>query len=116
MVSGYPVNSARRSFPSSPGNPVSLVPQRGIDRQTQEPPGRAAETALLLGHLEGVPETRQIFAGVVGGIAERRDQKVPRALLIAAVDRRIEIDEMPTGIAGRLQRDPDITWLLKAQA
>ena len=53
---------------------------------------------------------------MIGRVCELRDQEVPRALLIPAVDRRIEIDEMPTGIAGRLQRDPDITWLLKAQA
>src|SRR5271165_2708956 len=45
---------------------------------------------------------------MIGRVGELRDQKVPRPLLFTAVDRRVEVDEMPAWIARRLQRDLDI--------
>src|SRR5260370_25597754 len=74
-------------------------------------PPRSAITpvsALLVRHLEGEAEARQVLAWVVGRVSKLWDQKVPRPLLFAAVDRGIEIDEMPAEIARRLQRDLDI--------
>jgi len=44
---------------------------------------------------------RQVLTGMVGRVSELRDQKVPRPLLFAAVDRRIKVDEMPTAITRR---------------
>ena len=45
---------------------------------------------------------------MVGRVSELRDQKIPRPLLFAAVNRRIKVDEMPAGIARRQQGDLDI--------
>jgi hypothetical protein len=38
---------------------------------------------------------------MVGRVSELRDEKIPRPLLVTAVNRGIKVDEMPTGIAGR---------------
>src|SRR5271155_2594496 len=65
-------------------------------------------SALLLRHLEGEAEARQVLAGMVGRVSELRDQKVPGPLLLAAVDRRIKVHEMPPEIARRQQGDLDI--------
>jgi hypothetical protein len=45
---------------------------------------------------------------MVGGMGQLRAQKVSRLLLFTAVDRGIQVDEMPAGIARCLQRDRDI--------
>jgi len=63
---------------------------------------------LLLRHLKGEAEAWQILTGMIGRVSELRDEKVPWPLLLAAVDRRIKVDEVPGWIARRLQRDLDI--------
>jgi hypothetical protein len=45
---------------------------------------------------------------MVGRLSELRDEKIPRPRLVTAVNRGIKVDEMPTGVAGRQQGDPDI--------
>ena len=45
---------------------------------------------------------------MVGRVSELRDEKVPWPLFFTAVNRRIEVDEMPAGVAGRQQGDLDI--------
>jgi len=66
------------------------------------------EAALLLRDLEGEAEVRQVFTGMIGGVSQLRDEKIPRLLLFAAVNRRVKVDEMPAGVARRAQGDRDI--------
>src|SRR5690242_11210023 len=51
---------------------------------------------------------------MIGREGELRDQKVPRPLLVTAVDSGVKIDEMPTRIAGRLQWDFDIALAVES--
>src|SRR5258705_11040757 len=59
-------------------------------------------------HLEGEAEARQVLAGMVIRIGELWNLEIQRARFLALVDRGIEIDEMPAGLAGRLEEDLDV--------
>src|SRR5690242_19161706 len=50
---------------------------------------------------------------MVGRVSQLRDQKIPWPLLVAAVDRGVEVDEMPAGVARREQRDFDIALAIE---
>src|SRR5438128_9358908 len=69
---------------------------------------RRADRAAARGHLEGEAESRQVFARMVFGKGELRDAEVVRPRLLALVNARIEIDEMPARIAGSLHDQLDI--------
>src|SRR5215471_388408 len=71
-------------------------------------PPRSRILALFLRNLEGEAEVRQVLAGVVRHVGQLRDHEVSRPLLFTTVDRGIEVNEVPAGVAGRLQRDLDI--------
>src|SRR5262245_58688315 len=59
-------------------------------------------------HLAGEAETRQILARMVVRIGELGQAVIIRPGLLALVDCRIEIDEMPAGLPGRLHHDLDV--------
>src|SRR5262245_25937384 len=64
-------------------------------------------------HLEGEAEARQVLARMVVREGELRQPVVVRARLLALVDRRIEIDEVPAWLAGRLHDDLDIALAIE---
>src|SRR5216683_3279465 len=68
----------------------------------------------VAGHFEREVERRQILAWMILRIGELRDAEVVGPRLGAFVDAWIEIDEMPAGLAGRL--DPIGADLLGAAA
>src|SRR5262249_47180289 len=53
-------------------------------------------------------KARQILAGMVVGVGELRNLEVQRPGFLAFVDRRVEIDEMPARLTGRLEKDLDV--------
>src|SRR5215469_4137556 len=59
-------------------------------------------------HLERIVEGRHILAWVVLRIGELRDAEIVRPRFVALVDARIEIDEMPAGLASRLHDQLDV--------
>src|SRR5580692_4694086 len=65
-------------------------------------------------HLEGEAEDRQVLAWVILVAGQLRQAVVDRARLLALVDRRIEIDEVPAGLAGRLHEDLDVALAVEA--
>src|ERR1700693_4035152 len=64
-------------------------------------------------HLEGEMERRQILAAMLLRISEWRHAEVVRSRLLALVDARIEIDEVPAGFSGRLHDDFDVTLAIE---
>src|SRR5262245_44922739 len=80
-------------------------PRRGGNRLPDRAAGR---------HLEGEAEARQVLARMVVGERELRQPVVVRPRLLALVDRRVEIDEMPAGLAGRLHDDLDVALAVEA--
>src|SRR4029453_13497927 len=61
-----------------------------------------------VGHLECKSEAREIFARVVIGIGELRQPVVVRPDFFPLIDSGIKVDEVPTGLPGRLHDDFDI--------
>src|SRR6185295_10696897 len=59
-------------------------------------------------HLEREPEPRQVLSRMVVRISQLGQTVVVRPGLLALVDRRIKIDEVPARLPGRLHDDLDI--------
>src|SRR5262245_43645655 len=64
--------------------------------------------------LKGEAEARQVLARMIVRKGELRKPVVVRARLLALVDRRIEIDEMPAWFPGRLHDDLDVALAVEA--
>src|SRR5262249_45536342 len=65
-------------------------------------------------HLEGEAEARQVLARVIVREGELRQPVVVGPRLLALVDRRVEVDEVPAGLAGRLHDDLDVALAVEA--
>src|SRR6266852_6204934 len=63
---------------------------------------------MSINHFKREPEPREILAGMVVRVGELGEAVVVGPDLLALVDRGIEIDEMPAGLAGRLHEDLDV--------
>src|SRR5262245_43758381 len=103
----------------------------GLHRNVEEPnpePGRrtidrvrtrfhataALARALPRRHLEREAERRIVLAGVIVVPGELRDTEIVRPRFLALVDARIEIDEVPAGLAGRLHDHLDVALAVEA--
>src|SRR5437870_5674370 len=65
-------------------------------------------------HLEGEAEDRQVLARMILVASQLRQAVVDRTRLLALVDRRIEIDEVPAGLAGCLHEYLDVALAVEA--
>src|SRR5262249_28157510 len=59
-------------------------------------------------HLEGEAEARQVLAGMGVGVGQLGQAGDVRPHLAASINGRVEIDEVPAGLAGRLHHDLDV--------
>src|SRR5262245_11634223 len=72
------------------------------------------QTSLPRRHLEGEAERGIVLARMVVVPGELRDAEIVRPCLLALVNTRIEIDEVPAGLAGRLHDDLDVALAVEA--
>src|SRR5262249_45497332 len=117
MIESRPRRGGRRreaapTTASAPGTLASPTLARGRDVPQSRPLLRRAQAGRR--HLEGKVEDRQVFARMVLVAGQLRQAVVDRPRLLALVDRRIKIDVVPAGLAGRLHDDLDVALAVEA--
>src|SRR3954447_26531198 len=81
---------------------------------TSQQPSVRGSSVLPRRHFKREAERRIVLARMVVVPGELRDAEIVRPRLLTFVDARIEIDEVPAGLAGRLQDHLDIALAVEA--